>query len=127
MSPCAEVGLVFSESESEDLCAQQGAPGVLAVQLALVTVVQYMEDLSDWEAAEAVHSRIDLKYLLGVELANEGFDYLVLREFRQRLVAGEAQRRLLDKLLSLCQGKGWLKAGANNARTRPISWGRCVP
>jgi hypothetical protein len=36
-----------------------------------------------------------------VELADEGFDYSVLSEFRQRLVAGEAQHRVLDKLLSL--------------------------
>lgn len=106
-----EMGLIFTESDFADLYAEQGAPGVSAVQLALVTLVQYIEDLSDRAAADAVRSRIDLKYLLGLELADEGFDYSVLSEFRQRLVAGEAQNRLLDKLLRLCQDKGWLKAG----------------
>lgn len=106
-----EIGLIFTESDFQDLYAEQGTPGVSAVQLALVTLVQYIEDLSDREAADAVRSRIDLKYLLGLALADEGFDYSVLSEFRQRLVAGEAQSRLLDKLLTLCQRQGWLKAG----------------
>jgi transposase len=106
-----ELGLIFAEDEFQKLYSTQGAPGVSAVRLALVTLVQYMEELSDREAAEAVRSRIDLKYLLGLELGDEGFDYSVLSEFRQRLLDGKAENQLLDKLLQVCQQQGWLKAG----------------
>jgi transposase len=45
-----------------------------------------MEDLTDREAADAVRSRTDWKYLLGLELHDPGFDYSVLSEFRGRLM-----------------------------------------
>jgi hypothetical protein len=40
--------------------------------------MQFLENLSDRQAAEAVRSRIDWKYLLGLELTDAGFDYSVL-------------------------------------------------
>jgi transposase len=106
-----ELGVIFEEEDFQALYARRGAPGVSAVRLMLVTIVQYIEALSDREAAEAVRSRIDLKYLLGLPLGDEGFDYSVLSEFRQRLVDGAAEHLVLDKLLTVCQSKGWLKAG----------------
>jgi transposase len=39
--------------------------------------MQFIEDLSDRQAAEAVRSRIDWKYVLGLELTNPGFDFSV--------------------------------------------------
>jgi transposase len=53
--------------------------------LAWVTVLQYIEDLSDRAAADAAPSRLDWKYLLGLELTDPGFDHTVLSEFRTRL------------------------------------------
>jgi transposase len=64
-----------------------------------VTVFQFLEGLSDRQAAEAVRSRIDWKYALGLELSDAGFDASVLCEFRARLVAHEASERLLEGLL----------------------------
>ena len=61
-------------------------------------------------AAEAVRARIDWKYLLGLELADPGFDHSVLCAFRARLLAGSAEERLLHKLLEACQRRGLLKA-----------------
>jgi hypothetical protein len=55
-------------------------------RLALVTVMQFRENLSDRQAAEAVRARIDWKYLLGLELSDAGFDKSVLSEFRHRLL-----------------------------------------
>jgi hypothetical protein len=49
--------------------------------------------------AEAVRARIDWKYLLGLDLSDPGFDFSVLSEFRARLLAGDAEERLLEKLL----------------------------
>src|SRR5258708_18039159 len=57
-----------------------------------------------------VRGRIDWKYLLGVELTEAGFDASVLSEFRCRLVEGHAEQFLLEKMLTLFQKKGWLKA-----------------
>lgn len=56
-------------------------------RLALIPVLQFMEDLPDRQAADAVRGRIDWKYLLGLELADPGFDESRLCEFRKRRVA----------------------------------------
>jgi transposase len=54
---------------------------------------------------------MDWKYVLGLELTDPGFDFSVLSEFRARLLAHQAQQRLLDRLLERLQEQGWLKAG----------------
>ncbi|MEL7329473.1 MAG: transposase [Cyanobacteria bacterium J06559_1] len=61
--------------------------------------MQFRENLSDRPAAEAVCSRIDWKYLLGIELIYEGFDFSVLSEFRKRLIESKQEHLLLDKIL----------------------------
>jgi hypothetical protein len=71
---------------------------------------QFRENLADRQAAEAVRARIDWKYLLGLELTDPGFDFSVLSEFRDRLLAGEAEERLLDKMLERCRVAGLLTA-----------------
>ncbi len=76
----------------------------------MVTVLQFAENLSDRQAAEAVRARIDWKYLLGLDLTDPGFDYSVLSEFRARLLDGEADQVLLDLLLTKLQDLGLFKA-----------------
>jgi hypothetical protein len=76
----------------------------------LITIMQFRENLADRQAAEAVRARIDWKYLLGLELTDPGFDFSVLSEFRDRLLAGSAEELLLEKLLERCRALGWLKA-----------------
>src|SRR5262249_22030381 len=61
-------------------------------RLALVIVMQALENLTDRQAADAVRSRLDWKYVLSLELTDPGFDHTVLSEFRSRLVAGSAER-----------------------------------
>jgi IS5 family transposase len=73
-------------------------------------MLQFRENLSDRQAADAVRARIDWKYLLGLELSDSGFDFSVLCEFRARLIAGGAADRLLDQLLVRCRDQGLLKA-----------------
>lgn len=70
----------------------------------------YAENLPDRQAADAVRSRIDWKYALGLELTDPGFDYSVLSEFRTRLLDGKAEQRLLDTIIALGRDRGWLKA-----------------
>ncbi len=107
-----ELGSIYRDEDFADLYPQRGQPALAPWRLALVTLLQYLEDLTDRQAAEAVSTRLDWKYLLGLELSDPGFDASVLSEFRQRLLAQGAEGRLLDKLLQLCQEHGWLKAGS---------------
>jgi len=80
------------------LFAKDGAPGLPPWRLALVTILQFHENLSDRQAAEAVRARIDWKDVLSLELTDEGFDFSVLSEFRARLIKGEATDLLLERL-----------------------------
>jgi transposase len=70
--------------------------------------MQFMEELSDRQAADAVRSRIDWKYALDLELTDPGFDFSVLCEFRARLITGDASQHLLDNLLKHFTERGWL-------------------
>lgn len=56
-----------------------------------------------------MRSRIDWKYVLGLELTDSGFDHTVLSEFRARLVQGKAERLLLDTLLERLRERGLVK------------------
>src|SRR3954467_178333 len=105
-----ELGAVFADADSADLFPRLGQPGLPPWRLALVTLLQFRENLPDRQAAEAVRGRIDWKYLLGLELDDPGFDHSVLCEFRSRLLEGGAEERLLHKLLEACQARGLLKA-----------------
>lgn len=102
------LGPVFADQLFAPLFPSHGQPAEAPWRLALVTVLQFAENLSDRRAAEAVRGRIDWKYLLALELTDPGFDASVLSEFRTRLVAGGAETVLFDTLLTLCRERGWL-------------------
>ena len=104
------LGTIFQDDSFADLYGHDGQPGVAPWRLALVTILQFRETLADRQAAEAVRARIDWKYVLGLELTDSGFDFAVLSEFRDRLLAGEAAERLLEPLLGRCRAMGLLKA-----------------
>ena len=98
----------------EDFAAAFGArgrPGWPPSRLALVTVLQRVEKLTDRLAAEAVRTRIDWKYLLGLEFGDPGFDHTVLAEFRGRVAEGGLEQVALDTLLAKLAAEGLIKAG----------------
>lgn len=111
-----ELGPIFDDASFADLYASTGQPAESPARLALVTVMQFIENLSDRQAADAVRGRIDWKYALGLELSDAGFDFSVLSEFRGRLVKGNQERLLLDRILACCDEKGLLK-GKTKQRT----------
>jgi len=84
-----ELGSIYEDEAFTKLFPTRGQPAEAPWRLALVTVLQFVEGLSDRQAADAVRARIDWKYLLGLELMDPGFDHTVLSEFRTRLVEGE--------------------------------------
>ena len=85
-------------------------PPKLRGVLLLVSILQFLEGLPDRQAAEAVRSRIDWKFLMGLDLTDAGFHYSVLSEFRSRLIAREAAERLFDQVLTHLKSHGWLRA-----------------
>jgi transposase len=119
-NPCLvlrdRLGAIFSDADFADLYPQLGQPAYAPWRLALVTLLQFREGLSDRGAAEAVRARIDWKYLLGLDLADPGFDHSVLCEFRGRLLAGEATGRLLQRVLDAARADGLLR-GRGRQRT----------
>ena len=90
-----ELGPLFRDEEFADLFPARGRPAWSPGGLALVSVLQFVEGLTDWQAAEAVRARIDFKYALGLALDDPGFDFSVLSEFRDRLAGADAGRRVL--------------------------------
>ncbi|AIA02444.1 transposase IS4 family protein [Streptomyces noursei] len=111
-----ELGSLFTDAEFADLFPVRGKPAWSPGRLVLVLVLQFVEGLTDRQAAEAVRARIDFKYALGLRLDDPGFDFSVLSEFRDRLVGADAGPRVLDGVLAAARDKGLLKS-AGRART----------
>jgi len=82
----------------------------------LVLILQFAEGLSDRQAAEAVRTRIDWKYMLCLEITDPGFDYSVLSEFRARLIEQAWEQQLFDRLLQHVKAHGLLQ-GQREQRT----------
>ncbi|HEY7417018.1 MAG TPA: transposase [Ktedonobacteraceae bacterium] len=82
------LGTIYQDQSFASLFPHNGRPVEAPWRLALITVLQFMEELPDRQAADAVRGRIDWKYLLGLDLTDPGFDASVLCEFRKRLVQG---------------------------------------
>ena len=106
-----ELGAWYQDEAFRALYGTRGAPGISPAQLAMVTVLQFTENLTDRQAADAVRGRLDWKYCLGLELDDEGFDFSVLSEFRSRLVAGAMEAALLEALLARLGALGLVGAG----------------
>jgi transposase len=105
-----ELGAIFEDEDFAHLFPRRGQPAMAPWRLALVTIMQFAEGLSDRQAADAVRARIDWKYALSLELADPGFDASVLSEFRSRLLEGGAERLLFDHLLERFREMGLVKA-----------------
>jgi len=101
---------LYRDEDFRDLFPTRGQPAQEPWRLALVTIMQYAEGLTDRQAADAVRTWIDWKYALSLELTSTGFDFSVLSEFRSRLLANGAERRLFDLLLAHFRERGWIKA-----------------
>jgi transposase len=111
-----QIAAIYQDEDFAHLFPARGKPAEAPWRLALVTIFQFAEDLSDRQAADAVRTRIDWKYALSLDLGDPGFDHTVLSEFRSRLVAGGAERLLLDVLLRRFRELGLLK-GRGRQRT----------
>src|SRR5258708_3045609 len=111
-----ELECLYEDEAFRSLYAECGQPGISPWQLAIVCILQFVEGLSDRQAADAVRVRIDWKYALGLRLEDTGFDASVLSEFRGRLVEAGLEYELLNQQLAVLQERGYLK-GRGRQRT----------
>ena len=105
------LGQVYADEQFTGAFGVRGKPGISPAQLMIVTVLQFTENLTDRQAAEAVRDRITWKYALGLELDDPGFDPTVLSEFRDRLVREDLVRLALEALLERLVDQGLVKSG----------------
>ncbi|MGA2828082.1 MAG: IS1182 family transposase [Streptosporangiaceae bacterium] len=106
-----ELGAWYDDAAFASSYGVRGAPGISPAQLAMVTVLQFTENLTDRQAADAVRGRLDWKYCLGLALDDDGFDFSVLSEFRSRLVAAGLDQAVFDLLLDRLQQLGLVSGG----------------
>ena len=69
-----ELGATFEDEDFAHLFPRRGQPAMAPSRLALVTIMQFAEGLSDRQTADAVWARIDYRYALSLELDDPGFD-----------------------------------------------------
>ncbi len=106
-----QLGEWLSDEQFAGAYGARGKPGWPPSRLALVTIFQKAENLTDRQAAEHVRTRIDWKYALGLDLADPGFDHSILSEFRARVAAGGLDQVVLDTLLERLAAGGLVGAG----------------
>jgi transposase len=108
MQVADHLGTIDHDAQCAALFPTRGQPAEAPARLALATVLQFAEGLSDRQAADAIRSRIDWQYVLGLDLTDPGVHHTVLSKFRSRLVTGEAASLLLEALLTLARAQGLL-------------------
>lgn len=105
------LGEVFPDEEFASVFGVRGKPGYSPGRLALVSVLQRVENLTDRQAAAMAGESLAWKYALGLALDDPGFDFSVLSEFRTRVAQGGLEQRVLDLLLAALVERGLVKSG----------------
>jgi transposase len=103
------LGPIYTDRAFAALFPRRGQPAESPARLALVTVMQFADGLTDRQAADAVRSRIDWTYALALELTDAGFDASVLSEFRDRLLSGDPAQVLFERMLEVVRSHKLLK------------------
>ncbi len=101
---------LYEDEDFVGLYPATGQPAYAPWRLAMVVVFEYLEGLTDRQAAEAVRNRLDWKYALSLPLDDTGFDASVRSRFRQRLSEHEQAAVLLEKLVQVGQQEGWIRS-----------------
>jgi transposase len=127
------LGTIYHDEDFRDLFPRRGKPAEAPWRLALITVMQALENLTDRQAAQMVQTRIDWKYALSLSLDDEGFDFSVLSAFRDRLLSANVTEKVLEPILTICRREGWLKVNQQRtdsthilATVRDLSRTECV-
>lgn len=100
----------FNDKDFTDCYSTKGRNAISPAFLACVTLLQFRENLSDTETAEAVVRRLDWKIALHLPvLKNVSFDPSTLCYFRKRLKENNKMCLIFDKIINLAQENGFIK------------------
>ncbi len=117
-----EMGVIYQDAAFSDLFVWRGQPAESPGFLAMVTILQFAEGLTDRQAAEAVGSRIDWKYIFGLELTAPAIAHSSLSKFRQRLIEGGRSICCLMLCRTTSKSAAGLRNIAANEPTRRTCW-----
>jgi transposase len=123
-----ELDTLLTDEAFQALFPRHGQPAWAPWRLALVTMLQFAEGLSDRQAAHAVRSRLDWEYVLRLELTDPGFDASVLSKFRTRLLT--RVRRSHSSSTACSRGAAsasWSRPEAASVPIQRMSWPRYEP
>lgn len=87
-------------------CEANGRPGIEPVVLAGVTLLQFMEQAPDRQAAERARLHLGWKFALDLAVGDRGFHATSLVRFRERLLADEAGRLVFDVIVAALREAG---------------------
>ncbi|GHD30714.1 IS1182 family transposase [Nocardiopsis kunsanensis] len=113
------LGPVFTDERFTTAFSYRGRPAVSPGSLALISVLQHAEGLTDRQTAEAVRSRMDWKYLLGLEIHDPGIAHATLSHFRSRLLEHGLENQLLQAVLERADQIGLLATGGRQRTDAP--------
>jgi transposase len=97
---------ILQDAQFAALYEERGRAAISPGLLALVTLFQFLEDIPDREAADAVVVRLDWKYALHLPLEDAGFDFTCLCYFRRRLLDHAQERLVFAEVLRTIEARG---------------------
>jgi transposase len=96
---------ILDDIQLEGSSGKGGLSKIEAAKLALITFFQFVEGLTDMQAADAIRTRTDWKFALHLSLIPAIFHESALCEFRQRILMDFGSQlefqRLMDRLVRL--------------------------
>jgi transposase len=105
-----EIYPAFKDEDFQQYYSTVGRNAISPAFFARVTVLQFRENMSDPQAAEACMRSIDWKIALHLPLEkNTSFHPSSLCRFRTRLLENQALSLIFDKTVQLAQEKGFIK------------------
>ncbi len=102
-------GSLFDGVDLAALDRSGASPVASLMRLALATVFQFVEELPDYQAAEAARTRTDWKYALHLPMNHPGLSPQSLCDFRQELLSDGAAEQSFQSLLDRLAGVGLLQ------------------
>jgi transposase len=120
-----ELGTMDEDENFADLFSPTGQPAEAPWRLALVTIMQFAQGLSDRQAADAVRGRIDWKDALGLELDDSGFDASIRSRVPHAIGGRSSRRTAFDGDADALQAARLAEPlAANSARIQRMCWPR---
>lgn len=98
-----QAGEIFEAADFTAMYSVLGQSAIHPGLLALATLLQHAEGISDRQASERMDDSLMWKYALRLGINDSGWDPSVYSEFRTRLLESGSAELILDKLLHIAE------------------------